>query len=134
MKGNIPTVYSYRQFAPKHGKNYELIGMDKSSYKVGDKVVVFLGGPSKAGFSAPIDFQLFKLLTKSNRQQDLDHAIIVNQQFGVKANQDLFKNLKKKKTIEVKNEIDSKNKKSASQQNHMNFGDFRKLIRASVEP
>lgn len=133
-KGSLPSTYTYHQFAPKVGKQFELIGMERGSYVVGNKLVVFLGGPSSAGFSAPIGFQLFKLLTKSNDQKDLDKAIIVNRQFGEKAVDDhLFKNLQKKKTMEIEQEIRSKNKDSKSEFSNMNLGDLKKLIRASVE-
>jgi hypothetical protein len=128
LKGGVPAVYSFKQFAPKVGKQFQLLGMDRHAYVPGQKLVMFLGSPSShTGFSAPEDFQLFGLQSKSDRQNDLDQAIVFNKQFGDKVGDGLFQHLEKANTKQVVEKI-----QKAPQSNGVTFKDFRNLIQASI--
>lgn len=130
LKGSVSPVFSFKQFAPKVGKQFKLMGMDRSSYVPGRKLVMFLGSPSPTtGFSAPIDLELFALQSKSSRISDIDQAVVVNQFYGQKIGQKLFQNLQKQSTIRAMEKI-TKNSNASST---MSFKDFRKLIQASIQ-
>ncbi len=130
LKGEVPAVYSFRQFAPKVGKQFKLLGMGKNVYNPGEKLVMFLGSAGSKGLSAPIDLQLFQIQTKSNMQKDMDEAIVLNKQLGEKPAGRLFQNLQNKKTLEVMEKI---SKKSKLQRPGVQFQDFRELTQASLQ-
>lgn len=130
FKGNVPAVYSFKQFAPKVGKQFQLLGMDREAYRPGEKMIMFLGAPSEdSGFSAPPDFQTFALQTKSSRSSDLDQAIVLNKQHGEKIGNKLFQNLQKPNSLKALEKL----RKNSKTNNGVIFRDFRSLIQASVQ-
>ena len=130
LKGNVPPVFSFKQFAPKVGKQYQLLGMDKHAYVVGQKLVMFLGSPSQTtGLAAPQDFQLFMLQPKTNRQADIDQSVIYNKQLGDKIGTTLFQNLQKTNTLRLVEKME-KNQKAFT---GVSYKNFRELIQASVK-
>lgn len=129
MKGSVPSVYSFKQFAPKVGKQFSLMGMDRDTYVPGQKLVMFLGAPSPVtGLSAPENFETFVLQSKSDRPSDLDRAVILNNHTGEKITSRLTKNLQKTSSIRAAEKI-----KKGSNQSTLSFKDFRTLIQASVQ-
>lgn len=135
LKGSIPATYSFKQFAPKVGKQFKLLGMDQDAYVPGQKLIMFIAAPSsQTGFTSPIDMQLFTVQTKSDRLSDIDNAIVMNKQHGERTDQALFKNLQNPKTIKAMEKIQTQKQSSAKMTSSMTFGDFRTLIQASVQP
>ncbi len=130
LKGNVSPVYSFKHFAPRVGKQFKLLGMHKDSYVPGQKLVMFLGSPdATTGFSAPENFELFSIQTKSDRPSDIDQAVVFNKQYGEKIGQKLFQNLQKTSTIRAMEKISKKTKPTSV----LSFKDFRSLIQASIQ-
>jgi hypothetical protein len=130
LKGDVSPVYSFKQFAPRVGKQFKLLGMHRDSYIPGQKLVMFLGSPSKTtGFSAPENFELFVIQSKSDRPSDIDQGLVFNKQYGEKIGQKLFQNLQKTSTINAMEKISKKSKSNSA----MSFKDFRNLVQASIQ-
>ena len=130
LKGAVPASYTIKQFAPKVGKQYQMLGMGKNAYVVGQKLVMFMGAANaSSGLSAPTDFQLFMIQTKSRRQADIDQALVMNKQFGEKIGEGLFQNLQKESTRRIMNRMPTQTKSKG-----VAFKDFRELVKASVKP
>lgn len=124
FKGNVPGSYTVRQIDSSKSKH---IDIPKINYKLGQKLVMFMTEPSPTtGKSIPVDFQLFDIQTKSNRQSEIDKAIVVNQTFGDKAGKGLFNGLQKSATKQIVTRINPSR--------GISFKDFRSLIQASVQP
>ncbi len=130
LKGNVSPIYSFKQFAPRVGKQFKLLGMHKDAYVPGQKLVMFLGSPdATTGLSAPENFELFSIQTKSDRPSDIDQAVVFNKQYGEKVGQKLFQNLQKQSTIRAMEKISKKTKPTSA----MSFKEFRTLIQASIQ-
>lgn len=134
LKGNIPATYSFKQFAPKVGKQFKLLGMDQDAYVPGQKLIMFLAAPSaQTGFTSPIDMQLFTVQTKSNRVSDIDNAIVMNKQHGERTQEALFTNLHNPKTIKAMEKIQTQKQTPGKIATGMSFKDFKTLVQASVQ-
>lgn len=133
LKGNVPSIYSLKQFAPKVGKQFQLLGMSQNAYVPGQKLIMFVAAPSaQTGFTSPIDMQLFLVQSKSSRLSDIDEAVVLNKQHGERTEQALLKDLQNPKTIQAMRKIQT-SKNTTRAVSTMSFKDFRTLIQASVQ-